>query len=282
MGTVVEPWTCPTCKTTIDTRYCPTCGERSLDERELTMHGLAAQIFNSLTSVDSTLLRSFGRLFSSPGELTVAYLQGQRKPYLGPVPLFLMANVLFFAVESLLGGTVFTAPLASHLSTQPWSPLAETLLDNRVSALNTSVAAFTPIFDRALALHARSLIILMALAFALFPSVIFHRRNKPLVTHAVFSLHLYAFLLPLFCVATAIQAADGWLGGPGFAWRLLDNALAIALLLAAAVYLHGATARVYGAHGVSRIVQVLVLTIGVGAIVLGYRFWLFLLTLYTA
>ncbi|HUQ50831.1 MAG TPA: DUF3667 domain-containing protein, partial [Gammaproteobacteria bacterium] len=109
-------WTCPTCATAATSQFCPTCGERSLDERELTLHALAKQIFHALTSVDGRLLRSFALLLRHPGELTVAYLQGQRKPYLGPVPLYLMANVLFFAVESLLGANVFSTSLDYHLS----------------------------------------------------------------------------------------------------------------------------------------------------------------------
>ena len=71
--------------------------------------------------------------------------------------------VLFFAIESLTGGTVFSTPLESHLHTQPWSPLAQTLVENRLAALGTTAALFAPRFDAAVAVHARSLILLMAL-----------------------------------------------------------------------------------------------------------------------
>jgi len=119
-----------------------------------------------------------------PGELTAAYLRGQRKPYVGPVPLFLMANVLFFATEALLGGQVFNTPLSSHLRTQPWSPLAATLVTQRLADLDTTLALYAPVFDSAVALHARSLIILMALSFAPLPWIVFARRGKPAATHA--------------------------------------------------------------------------------------------------
>jgi len=35
----------------------------------------------------------------------------------------------------------------------------------------------------------------MALAFALPLPLVFHRSGRPFVTHAVFSLHFYAFVL---------------------------------------------------------------------------------------
>ena len=135
-------------------------------------------------------------------------------------------------------------------------------------------------FDQALSLHARSLIILMALVFAVFPWLVFHRRHKPFVAHAVFSLHLYSFLLLLLCAADAIPL-DARLNEGGAWWRVLDNTMAAALLLACAVYTYVASKKVYGAQRVARVVQVAVLTMGVGAVVLGYRFGLFVLTLYT-
>jgi hypothetical protein len=277
----VLAWTCPTCATAVVSHFCPNCGERSPDERELTLHGLATQIFHSLTSVDGKLLHSFARLLRRPGDLTVAYLEGRRTPFIGPVPLFLMANVLFFAAESLFGANVFATSLDYHLNRQPWSPWAQTLVPRRLEALGTTLEAYAPVFDRALTLHARSLIILMALSFAALPWLLFHRRHKPFAAHAVFSLHLYSFLLLLLCVADVVPALNVRFRGREAEWQLLDNAVAVATLLACAAYMYVATKKVYGVGGARRIAQVATLTVGVGAMVLGYRFALFLLTLYT-
>jgi hypothetical protein len=278
---VGDAWTCPSCAASAASAYCPACGERRPDARELTLRGLAAQIFHALTSIDTRLVRSFVRLLVQPGELTAAYLRGVRRPYLGPVSLFLTANVLFFAAEALLGGKVFSTPLRSHLHDQPWSPWAATLVADRVAVLGTTPDLFEPKFDRAVELHARSLIILMALSFTPLPWLLFARRRQPIAAHAVFSLHLYTFLLVLLCAATAILAADSWLGGGGFNSRLWDNAMAIALLLACAVYLDFALVRVYAARGWLCATQGVLLAVGVAGIVLGYRFALFFIALYT-
>src|SRR4249920_2508411 len=89
-------WTCPSCNREVDTRYCPGCGERPLRDRELTLRGFVDQLVQAFTSIDGRLIRSFRYLVTRPGSLTVAFLQGRRKPYLGPIQLFLLANVLFF------------------------------------------------------------------------------------------------------------------------------------------------------------------------------------------
>ena len=274
-----ESWLCPTCHKAVSSAFCPDCGEQQLDFRALTLRGLAEQLFQSLTSVDSKLIRSVLSLVAKPGALTVAYLEGRRKPYLGPVPLFLMANVLFFAAETLFRSSVFATPLAMHLEKQPWSPLAQTWAANRLAALHTTLDEFAPIFDRALALHARSWIIVMALSFTPLPLLAYRQRRMPVTAHAVFSLHLYSFLLLLLCAGTGVEAL---FGGPTVMPAPVDPFVSITLLAACAAYLYVAVGAVYATRGARRLLEVAVLSVGVAALVLGYRFALFALTLYTA
>jgi hypothetical protein len=275
------PWICPTCNTSIATFYCPACGERPLNPRELTLRGLVDHAVHAFTSIDGRLLRTFRSLVRCPGELTLAYLHGRRQPYVGPISLFLIANVLFFATESLTGGTVFTAPLGSHLKLQPWSVFAGSLVSSRLESLHTTLAFYTPVFDLAMARNARSFIIFMALLFALLPRIMFPQTKWPFVAHAVFSLHLYTFMLLLFCIATPIESFNRLLGGAGFGTQGFDAVLSLTLLAACAVYLYIATGAVYGGRLAIRALKTGALTVGVAVIVLGYRFSLFLITLYT-
>lgn len=279
--TNIEPWQCPTCKTNVDTAYCPACGERVMHARDLTLRGLLENMFAAFTNLDFRLLRSFRRLVSSPGFLTVAYLDGRRKPYLTPVSVFLVANVFFFAIETLSGGKIFTTPLDSHLHTQPWSELTPQLVEHRLSEKQMTLELYAPVFDQALATKARSLIIFMALAFSFLPALLFLGSRRPLVAHVAFSLHFYAFLLLLFSIATAIPPVESWLGGDGFESEVLDHFLAVSLVIASAVYLYFAMATVYGARGIARVLKTAALSAGVVGIVLGYRFVLLLITLYT-
>jgi len=70
-------------------------------------------------------------------------------------------------------------------------------------------------------------------------------------------------------------------GGAGFDSETLDHAIAIGILISCAAYLFFATRPVYGARGAIRLLQVATLTVGVAGIILGYRFLLLLITLYT-
>jgi len=274
----VAPWTCPTCREAQSTTFCPRCGEQPLDARSLTLTGLAGQLFAALTSIDGRLLRSFRYLVGRPGALTSAFLRGRRRGFIGPVSLFLVANVLYFAAESLTDGLVFTTPLQSHLNNQPWSGWARTLAASRFSNDQAALLDYATRFDNQIALNARSLILMMVVAFTPLAALVFRKAKRPFAAHAVFSLHLYAFMLLLFSIATAIPAATVLSGAVRSTSRLLDAVLSIGLLLACAVYVYVGSAAVYGGSRGRRIVQATVLAIGMGAIVLAYRFVLLLIT----
>src|SRR5262249_21776849 len=138
----------------------------------------------------------------------------------------------------------------------------------------------TAVFNRAVVLYAKSLILLMALTFALLLPVAFWRARRPFMTHVAFALHLYTFLLLLFCVALLVAKLSALLGFGGLEAPMVDNLLSVANLVACAVYIYLAVGPVYGTTGAPRAVKSTVLAVAVGIIVLGYRFVVFLVTLY--
>jgi Protein of unknown function (DUF3667) len=274
-------WTCPTCEKPILTSYCPAGGERPLNEDDLKLRVLFKQFFHALSNVDSRLIRSFRNLLRRPGLLTVAYLRGQRMPYTGPIQLFLIANILFFAMQSFTNTNIVSSQLDSHLYNQDWSVLAQRLVTHHLESKHMTLESYSPVFNQAVITNAKSLIIMMVMPFTLLLPILFFRAQRPFVAHIVFSLHLYTFLLLLFCICVAIAAVDVLFGGAGLYSPAMDNVLSIFNLSACAVYLYIATGRVYGGNRIIRAVKVALLAPAVAAILLAYRFVIFLITLYS-
>jgi len=279
--TALESWTCPTCGRTVPTPFCAQCGERPRDPRDLTLLGLGLALVHTLTSVDGKALSTLRRLFTRPGELSAAYVRGQRVGVIAPFPLFLLANVAFFGLASLTHAGIFSATLESHLTHQDWSEFAQRLVARRLEALHTTLPEYAPLFDRAGALHAKSLWILMVLPFTLLVWLVFRRGGKPFVAHWVFTLHLFAFLLLLFCVWLAIVGLDELRGGAGLDSARMDNVLTVANLGASAAYLFLAVGTFYGARGRARVLEALGLSLAIGVLPIAYRFLVFVITLYT-
>lgn len=263
------------------TPFCPRCGEQPLQPRELTLRGLADKVWHALTSIDARTAHTFACLLRRPGKLTLAWVQGVRRPYVAPFQLFLLANVIFFALQSITGENVFSSTLDSHLHHQDWSELARSLVEQRLAGTSTRLEDYALAFDRAVVLKAKSLILLMTVPFTLLLPLVFFGKRRPLMAHVVFSLHLYTFLLLLFCAALLAAKLSALFGLGGLETPLVDNVLSVANLAACAAYLYMAIGPVYGAVGALRIVQAGVLAIAVAAIVLGYRFVLFLITVTT-
>ena len=279
--TPVEPWLCPSCGTAATTPFCPGCGERPIAPLDLSLKGIASQLMKVVGGLDSRVMRSLRELLLSPGSLTLAYVAGRRKPYIGPFQLFLLANVVFFIVQSLTHTRVFSSSLDSHLHHQDWSELAGQLVAARLSAAHTTLAEFAPLFDRAVVLNAKALIVLMVVPLTLVLPMVFARRGRPLSLHVVFALHFYAFALLLFSVGLGAALVDQLLGGGGLASAQVDKVVTAVLLVACAVYVYLGAGRVYPGHAAVRAMQAIVVAMVVGAVILGYRFAIFLITLHT-
>lgn len=278
---VEATWHCPTCKTSVTTRFCPRCGEEPLKPRELTLHGFAEKAVHAFTSVDARTLRSVRTLILRPGELTLAWLQGVRKPYVLPLSLFLIANLAFVAAQLLTGQHVFNSSLASHLYHQDWSGVAQSLVARRLNGTGRTIEEYAPIFDRRVALNAKSMVVMMSLAFSLLLPAVFRREKRPFMVHVAFSLHFYAFLLLLMSAALLVAGLGELLGFGGIDTPIVDNVLSVAMVLICAYYLYRAVVPVYGSHGGVRALSAVILVVAVAALVLAYRFALFFITLYS-
>jgi hypothetical protein len=275
-------WACPTCSLPASMPYCEACGERKPHPHELTLAGLCKQAFEAFTSYDSRLLQTFRKLMFAPGSLTLMYLQGSRKPYLGPFGLFLLANVIFVGMEALAGSNVFSTPLAMQLNDkQMWSFYAEQWVAARMEETQTTLDAYAPIYDQAVAGNSKSFIFLMVLPFAFLASLVFSGQRKPFATHLVYALHYHAFMLMFISFAMFVMWLDLLIGGPGLSSQLTDDIVAFTLLVVCTLYLYVSSVVVYQPDIYIRLFKAEVLIFGAVGVFLGYRFLLFVVTLYT-
>jgi hypothetical protein len=238
----------------------------------------AVQAFSNL---DGRLWATIADLLRRPGLLTVQFHRGSRKPYLGPFTLFLLMNVLFVALELVPGSDVFSTPLHNHLHNQPWGSLAHDLVVRHLAKEGTTLGHYAPAFDQAVARNAQSLVILMAVSFALLLPIVFRQSRMPFAVHLAFSLHFHAFLLLVLSAALVFPMVDVWRGGPGLAAHPTDTVIAIGATLISAAYLYLSAGRGYGEPVPARLVKAALLAIATVALFLGYRFTLFVVTLYT-
>ncbi len=128
------------------------------------MAGFAEHAVEEFAHVDGRVFRTFRALLTRPGLLTESYVRGQRKPVLGPLQVFLIANLVFFGFQSLFHASVFSNPLARRSAASTTSGWRRGC---RRRVARSHHAGKPPAFDHAVVVNAKSLIILMTPPFAL-------------------------------------------------------------------------------------------------------------------
>lgn len=275
---------CPGCGRVIAETYCDHCGELRADRHDYSVRHFLGNAVEAFTSVDNKLGRTLRALLLKPGELTAAFMNGLRKPFVAPLQLFLVSNVVFFLLNSLAGFNTFTTPLFTHLYRLPYSRIARDIAIPYIAGRNIPLSEYAVRFDAAAALQAKSLIIIMVPIFALFVWTAYWRARRFFVQHLVFSLHFFSFLLLTTSVLQAVTLLLlGALAGTGFrpSDSVIDNNVTLLQAILIGVYLYHALSRLYHEPRPFAIAKALVLTFAVGVSLTAYRFILFFITLYT-
>lgn len=102
---------CKNCQTVLQGGFCHVCGQKDITDQDRRFRHLVELFISELFSLDSKFWRSL-RGVAKPGFLAQEYLAGRRAPYLSPVSVFLLANVLYFLFPVL---SDFDLPFSDHI-----------------------------------------------------------------------------------------------------------------------------------------------------------------------
>jgi hypothetical protein len=271
------------CGAPIGTPYCPSCGEQRASDRHYSLLHFGEEVLEAFTHADGRLARTLRTLVTRPGELTVAYMAGQRRRYLAPLQLFLIVNLVVLLVsETRYGIRTFNTPLDVQMNGEPYSGAVRGLVLARVAARHTTLAAYTVGFDHTAATVAHSLLIVLVPLVAIAAALITLPRVSFAVRHVVFALHTLAAMMvillagwaSMITVALAARAA-------GVHLSMSDATFSALLGVAFGAYLARALMVAYDEGRVASIARALVLTLSLFPIITLYRFVLFYATFYT-
>jgi Protein of unknown function (DUF3667) len=119
---------CLNCHTPVaGLNFCPNCGQENFNYRTR-LGKLVAFWWDRNVSIDGKFIRSLWVLLVRPGELTVAYLAGQRARYTPPGQLyFLIALVYFFLLSSAVRtGVTYGNSTSTRVNSAPRPVLTDT------------------------------------------------------------------------------------------------------------------------------------------------------------
>jgi hypothetical protein len=220
---------CVSCDAPLAGPYCSRCGERTLEPEALTLrHFVVHTVAHELVHVDGALWRTLRLLFVRPGQLSLEWAAGRRRPYVNPFRLLLIAIVTYALISSWSGrvvtwnlGPVTTsiAPAAVKrgLSVENTIQLVDPygLLRQQVAAKREQLAseAARERFHDRLAAFAQPVSFTNVVLLAATLHLVFRRKRRRFLEHAAFSMHVVSFvLLSSLTLFVAIRFRF-WLGG---------------------------------------------------------------------
>jgi hypothetical protein len=184
--------------------FCSHCGEKLLGPEDHTLKRFFEHLFVAFANADGKVFLTLRFLLIRPGQLTADYLRGRRKPYIPPLELFLISNLIFFLLHPFIGSNTLTTDLNTQLHYTWHKAIAQTLVTPRLATRAISAEAYAAIFDPAAVTQAKSLVILVVPIFSLAVMALYWRRRRHYTAHLIFSLHFCAFWLLLICATLAL------------------------------------------------------------------------------
>lgn len=206
-------------------------------------------------------------------------------PYMHPFRVFLVANVMFFLVASLVGQSPLTTRLRMHMHSENFyhQPVAKQMVETHLDEVGTEFEVYEAAFDRRVETLAKSLVLVMLPVFAFLMGLLLMGRKEPAVKHLAFSCHAYAHLL-LFNFAIVLGILGLVFVFPALdvisrdAKEILVSVISLMIMLG---FFYAGVRRVYGTQRLMSVALGLVMTVGVYFVLFLYRALLFFVAFYS-
>lgn len=223
------------------------------------------------------------------GALAFLERHGRRRPYLLPLQVFVIANIVYFLLQPIGGVDTFTTPLQIHMTAVPYQRIATDVVERTLAARGLDLDEFATRFDATTRGQARTLVIVMVPLLVPFLVLAFPRRRPPMVKHLVFSTHIFAFIMLLLVVSglgvrTLFEIG---LRAPPRVQAVLqrvlsDDVMSLSLAAVILLYLAPAFRTTYRTGWPGAVARGLFVVAGLALVISLYRFILFFTTLYAA
>ena len=188
---------CQTCGTHLKGKYCHNCGEKYLEPEDKSVKKWIGHLFSDIWMLDGKLLRTLKGLLLFPGRLAQDYTKGKRVPYLKPLNLFLLINLVYFLSPTL---DTFTTQLYTQMHGLPHSPMVERTVEGYLADEGITFEELAPVYDKKTNEVSKLIIIVLAPLLGLVVYGLFFKQGIYLSDGFNLALQFWAFFLLIFMI----------------------------------------------------------------------------------
>lgn len=229
---------CPSCAVVFVGEYCHRCGEHNPALEDRSLRHFFREAASDVANLDSRVVRTARALLFQPGFLTLEYLSGRRKPYVGPLKTFVVVFAVTLFAAFLLEGIVVPGSAA-----QGGDGTLEPLVEQVVGSVARHQGVSVDVAERQLldAIHDRLswFAVLVPLLFGGVVHAVFRRHRRWFTENLVFATHFAAFHYMVVLLLLPLQLSSLTLGAGAAV------VLSLLLFVVMTAYLVAAVRRVY-------------------------------------
>ncbi|MEI9918010.1 MAG: DUF3667 domain-containing protein [Bacteroidota bacterium] len=159
-----EPGICRSCGATLTGEFCSNCGEKKFIPGEDKVRHFFGDFFSAITSLDGNFLRTAKLMITKPGVMSYQYINGRRIPFVKPMSMFFIVNVIYFLLSF---GDGLNSTLYTQMNNMLWqSKVATNMVEKRIKEEKTTLKAFAIKYQEQSTEMAKLWLVLVVLYFS--------------------------------------------------------------------------------------------------------------------
>ncbi len=166
---------CVNCNAEVNGNYCSNCGLKRITSADKTLSHFFNELISSLFFANGKLFVSFKMMLFKPGELTRAYISGNRKKYIAPLQLFFFANLLYFLFPML---STFNTSLSTQIKHLPYSGMVKEVVANHLKKNSITYEDYREEYEKTSSQNGKLLLVVLVLIQALIFRLLFLRNTQ--------------------------------------------------------------------------------------------------------
>ena len=193
-----EPGLCRSCGASLNGEYCSVCGEKQYVPGEHTVRHFLGDVLNAITFLDGKFIRTIKLMFRKPGVMSYLYVSGRRVPFIKPMSMFFIVNLIYFMFPMSDG---FNSKLVTQMNYMPHSGIAERMVERRLKEEKKDLKSFTIEYETQSTNMAKMFMVLLVVYFSVPLWLINFRKSLSYFDHLTVSLELMSMIIMISFIA---------------------------------------------------------------------------------
>lgn len=188
---VDELHVCLNCSNEFSGKYCNKCGEKVISQHDRTVAHYFEGVFHMFTHLDSKFLKSVKVLFTNPGSLATNYAIGRRLPFMKPVALFFVGNLIYFLFPFF---STFTTTLY-YQKNSDYGEIVAPQIERKMEARGMTFDELAEVYNEKTVGYSKLILILLVPLFGIAFWIMNFRRRPLFADHLLMGLEFMCYTL---------------------------------------------------------------------------------------